>query len=244
MRGRPVIAAVTTQPATTGSVARRFGFVSAVGVVVLSASYFVPLVMGFLTLPSPDVAFVEPWFSMMELLILPLAPLMVALTVAIHATTPTALRPFSIAAIVFMGVMAGITSSVHFVVLTLSHRDDFASLPWLGSLITFQWPSVTYSLDILAWDVFFALSVLALAPVFGGSRLTNAIRALLILSGVLAVAGLAGVVLDDMAVRNIGIVGYAVVYPVAAVLIARYFGAKRWDVAEPARGADAQLKDS
>lgn len=39
----------------------------------------------------------------------------------------------------------------------------------------------------------------------------------------LSIAGLAGVVLDDMVVRNIGIVGYAVVFPVAAVLIARMF---------------------
>jgi hypothetical protein len=201
--------------------------VSAVGVVTLSAAYFVPLVMGFATLPSPDVPFLDPWFSMMEVLIILLAPLMVALAVAIHSAVPIARKPFTLASVVFMGVMAGITSGVHFTVLTLSHRADFAALPWLDSLIAFEWPSVTYTLDILAWDVFFPLSVLCLVPVFGGSRHNRAIKVLLLTSGVLAIAGLAGVVLDDMGVRNIGIVGYAVVYPIAALLLARAFATGR-----------------
>ena len=202
---------------------RRFGLASALGVVIASAVYFVPLVLGFATLPSPDVPFLEPWFSMMEVLIILIAPLMVMLTVAIHSAAPIARKPFSLAAAVFMGIVAGITCSVHFTILTLSHRADFASLRWLRSMITFQWPSVTYTLDILAWDVFFGISVLFLVPVFNGSRLSRAIRALLFASGVIAIAGLFGVALDNMSVRDIGIVGYAVVYPIAAVLLVRFF---------------------
>ena len=63
----------------------RLGMASALGVAILSAAYFVPLVMGFVTLPSPDVPFLEPWFSMMEVQIILLAPFMVMLTVAIHS---------------------------------------------------------------------------------------------------------------------------------------------------------------
>jgi hypothetical protein len=159
----------------------------------------------------------------MEILIILMAPLLVALMVAIHVWAPVRFKPFTMASVVFMGITAGITSGVHFTVLTLSHRMEFASLPWLPSLLTFQWPSVTYALDILAWDVFFPLSVLLVVPVFRGSRLTTSIRVLLLVSGVLAIGGLAGVALDDMMVRNIGVVGYAVVFPVAAVLLARLF---------------------
>jgi len=213
----------TPEAAAFDVVTRRVGLASALGVVILSAAYFVPLVMGFATLPSPDVPFLEPWFSMMEVLIILLAPFMVMLTVSIHSVAPVARKPFSLAAVVFIGIAAGITSSVHFVILTLSHRADFASLPWLRSLIAFDWPSVTYTLDILAWDVFFGLSMLCLVPIFGGSRLSRAIGVLLLASGVIAIAGLVGVVLDDMSVRDIGIVGYAVVYPVAAVLLVRFF---------------------
>jgi hypothetical protein len=86
-------------------------------------------------------------------------------------------------------------------------------------LLSFHWPSVPYALDILAWDVFFALSVLCAAPVFRASRLTASIRGLLVTSGALALAGLSGVILGDMRLRNIGIVGYSGVFPVVALLL-------------------------
>ena len=46
---------------------------------------------------------------------------------------------------------------------------------------------------------------------------------MLIASGVLALAGLSGVVLGDMRLRAIGIVGYVGVFPVAALLLAILF---------------------
>ena len=76
------------------------------------------------------------------------------------------------------------------------------------------------SLDILAWDVFFALSALFAAPVFSGNRLATWIRVLLVASGVLALAGLSGVIVGDRQLRDIGIVSYASVFPVVALLLA------------------------
>jgi hypothetical protein len=90
-------------------------------------------------------------------------------------------------------------------------------------LLSFTWPSVPYALDILAWDVFFALGVLFAAPVFSGNRLAASIRVLMIASGVLSLAGLSGVVVSDMRFRMIGVVGYAGVFPVAALLLALFF---------------------
>jgi hypothetical protein len=126
-------------------------------------------------------------------------------------------------ALVFMAVIAGLTCSVHFVILTVSRQAAFAGQSWLPLFLEFRWPSVVYALDILAWDVFFPLSVLSAAPVFGGSRLATSIRVLLIASGVLALGGLSGVIVGDMQLRNIGIVGYVGVFPVAAVLLAILF---------------------
>ena len=75
-------------------------------------------------------------------------------------------------------------------------------------LLSFRWPSVSYALDILAWDVFFALSVLFAAPAFSGDRLTVAIRVVLLIArGVLALGGLSGVIVGDMRLRNIGVLG-------------------------------------
>jgi ABC-type lipoprotein release transport system permease subunit len=61
-------------------------------------------------------------------------------------------------------------------------------------LFSFTWPSVPYALDILAWDLFFELSMLFAAAVFSGDRFQMSIRILMIVSGVLALAGMSGVV--------------------------------------------------
>jgi hypothetical protein len=130
---------------------------------------------------------------------------------------------FGLAAIVFMSLLTALTVSVHFVLLTVGRQAAFSGLPWMPLFLSFTWPSVAYALDILAWDVFFALSVLFAAPVFRGDGLTGWIRALLIVSGVLALAGLSGVFAGNMQLRAIGIAGYAGVFPIAALLLAILF---------------------
>jgi hypothetical protein len=49
------------------------------------------------------------------------------------------------------------------------------------------------------------------------------VRRLFVASGVLALAGLSGVVAGDMRLRNIGIVGYVPVFTVAAGLLVVHF---------------------
>lgn len=91
-------------------------------------------------------------------------------------------------------------------------------------MVSWHWPSVVYALDILAWDWFFALSILFGSLVFrGGSGLVKSIHTLMIISGVLSLAGLIGVPLRNMQIRNIGIIGYAIVSPVAFLLIGILF---------------------
>lgn len=203
--------------------ARRFGITSAVSVVALQVAYAVTLVMGFMSISSADEPIGDPMFTILEVLILAMMPAMVALMAAVHAWAPASAKALSLTALVFMGLVAGVTSALHFVMLTLSRQPAFAELPALPLVLSFEWPSVVYALDILAWDVFFALSMLFAAPVFGGSRLAVSIRALMIASGVLALAGLSGVVGADMRLRNIGIVGYLGVFLVVAALLAVLF---------------------
>jgi hypothetical protein len=90
-------------------------------------------------------------------------------------------------------------------------------------LFSFTWPSFAYSLDILAWDFFFALSMLFAAPVFADGQLARWIRALMTISGILALAGLTGAAVGDMQLRNIGILGYLVVFLVVAALLGVLF---------------------
>ena len=146
--------------------ARRLGIFSAVGVIVLGVAYAITLTVGFLSLKSPQQPIGDPMFSILEVLIIVMMPAMVALMVAVHAWAPSYAKTLSLIAVVFMGLLAGVTCTVHFVILTLSRQAAFAGQPWLPLFLSFRWPSVVYALDILGWDFFFPLSMFFAAPVF------------------------------------------------------------------------------
>ena len=212
---------------------RTIGRAAAWAVFVLGVVYAVTTILGFLSLKSPQDQISDPYFSIMELLIVIMASLMVVVMVAVHAYAPPDAKAYSLIALIFMILLAGITSSVHFIILTVSHQIEATGLQLAPLLISFKWPSVAYALDILAWDWFFALSFLFAAPVFRAGRLEATVRILMIISGSLSLAGLIGVQLADMQVRNIGIVGYAAVAPIVFLLLGMVFGRTRY-VAEDA----------
>ena len=224
MAGRPAMAAGEQGAgAQFTATARRLGIYSAASIAILGLAYSATLAVGLSSLETPRQPIGDPMFSILEMLIMVMMPPMIGLMVAVHAWAPVSAKTLSIVSIVFMGLLAGETCGVHLVILTLSRQATFANAPWLPQLLSFQWPSVPYVLDILGWDVFFALSMLFAAPVFSGSRLALSIRVLMILSGAIALAGLGGVAANDMRIRNIGIVGYALLFPVVAALLAVLF---------------------
>ena len=190
---------------------------------MLGCVYLVTLVLGLLALRSPNDPIADPYFSILELLIVLMAPLMVLSMATVHAYSSLEDKAYSQAALIFMIVMAGITSCVHFTILAASRPIQAAGLAGAPLLFSFRWPSVAYVLDILAWDWFFALSMLFAALVFHTGRLERTVRMLMIASGVLSLAGLIGVPLADMQVRMIGVVGYAVLAPVVFLLLGMVF---------------------
>jgi hypothetical protein len=203
--------------------ARTLGIFSAAATVILLVAYALTLAVGLASLESPQQPIGDPIFTILEVLILVMMPAMVALMVAVHAWAPMQAKTLTLTSLVFMGLLAGVTSVVHFCVLTLSRQPEFVGQPWESLVFPFAWPSVVYALDILAWDVFFPLSMLFAAPVFRGNRLAAWIRVLMIASGLLSLVGLSGVVVGDMQLRNIGIVGYVGVFLIVAVLLAILF---------------------
>jgi hypothetical protein len=203
--------------------ARSLGIFSAAATVILLVAYAVTLGVGLASLESPQQPIGDPMFTILEVLIIVMMPVMVALMVAVHAWAPMQAKTLTLTSLVFMGLLAGVTSVVHFCVLTLSRQPEFTEQPWLPLVLSFNWPSVVYALDILGWDVFFPLSMLFAALVFQGSRLAAWIRVLMTASGVLSLAGLSGAVAGDMQLRNIGIVGYVGVFLVVSALLAVLF---------------------
>ncbi|MDX8355118.1 hypothetical protein [Cognatiyoonia sp. IB215182] len=198
----------------------RLGAVSAAMTTLLLLAYLLTLALGLMSLPNPDQPIGDPYFTLMELLIIVMVPIIILMMVAILTICPASRKPQAIAALVFMAMMGTITMSVHFAILILQPNPAFADM---SRVLTFTWPSVVYVLDILAWDIFFALGVILAAGTFDTGPLAFWIRLLLWTSGLLALAGLAGVPTGDMQLRNIGIVGYAVVFPIATALIGVYF---------------------
>lgn len=192
----------------------------------LGVAYAVVTTLGLRSLPSPDTPIGDPYFKVMEILILIMAPLMVATMAFCYAYAGPGTRMYALLSLVYMTILAGLSCSVHAVVLTM--RDTLiAATPLAPLFVSFTWPSAVYVLDILAWDGFFALSILCAAPVFRGSRLTVTLRSLMIVCGVLSLAGLIGVPLGDMRVRNIGIIGYGLIAPVVFFLLGVVFGQDR-----------------
>jgi hypothetical protein len=206
---------------------RTLGILSAWTVSSLLVLYIIALSLGLLSLESPQDPIADPYSSILEILILLVAPLLVILMASVHAYASSEDKAFSLSALIFMILLAGITSAVHFVVLTVSRQIEAAGLSGASFLFSYEWPSVIYTLDILAWDWFFSLSMLFAAVVFKIGRLEKTLRTIMIISGVLSLAGLIGVPLANVNVRNIGIVGYTVVALVAFVLMGIVFWRNR-----------------
>jgi hypothetical protein len=160
----------------------------------------------------------------MEVLIIAISPATVALTVALHAWAPQQRKSLALAAVAFMSMSAVVTCAVHFSILTLSSHPAFAGQEWARLVFSFEWPSIAYALDILAWDVFFPLSAFFAATTVQGNGLAGVVRRLLFASAALGFTGLLGVAVDNMQLRNLGIIGYAVLFPIAAAFLASLFG--------------------
>ena len=184
--------------------------------------YAATLGAGMASIDSPDQPISGVIFMVLELLIIAMGPAMLGLMVAVHAWAPPALKPMSALAVLFMGLVVVTTSALHFVILVMG-LSPVPEIPGLARALSFQWPSVAYAIDILAWDVFFPLAMFCAAPVFAGSRETRSVYVALLASGGLALAGLVGVVLGDMGIRNIGILGYVVGFFITVLLLASVF---------------------
>jgi len=194
---------------------RPMGMISGYGVAGLGLLYALVMAIGLIALPVSGAPIGQPWFGAMEALILLLVPFLLGLAAAVRGTR---LGPrYARLALPCMAAALALTCVVHLSILAFGVHDAFA------------WPSLPYALDILAWDGFFAVAVLLMAAAFRGDGEVRTIRLLLIASGVLALLGWIGPISGVMGLRMIGVIGYAIVFPLAALLIARWFS--RWSPA-------------
>jgi hypothetical protein len=108
--------------------------------------------------------------------------------------------------------------------------------------LSYKWPSVIYTVDILAWDWFYGLSLLFAALVFKGGRLQTAVRIAMAVSGVLSIGGLIFLPFGDIQLRMIGILGYAGLSPVVYLLVAIVLGRAESRSQEAARSLGPEFE--
>jgi hypothetical protein len=154
-----------------------------------------------------------------------MAPAMVVMMGAVHAVAAPEDKVFSLSAFAFIVLAAGLTASIHFVLLTVDRQADLEALPGYDVIFAWEWPSVFYALDIVAWDLFLGLSLLTAVPVFRGqSRLQGHLRRFLAIGGTMCLAGLVGPAIGNIDLRLVGEFGYWFVFPAVALMIGLYFG--------------------
>jgi hypothetical protein len=189
---------------------------------VLTVLYSADFVVGFAALGNVHDPLPDPYLAIGEALILVMAPIMVALVLAIHACAPTRAKSFTQVALGWMLAAAAFTTTVHIVELSVARHVSPASFPGYRFIFDFQWPSLLYAVDVVAWDVFFGLALLFAVPAFRRGSDT-AVRLGLIASGSLCLLGLIGPLTNAIAWRAIGIFGYTLVFAATCIPLARAF---------------------
>ena len=185
--------------------------------------YVAVFVAGFASIGNTSDPLPDPYLAIGEILILVMAPIMVCLMLAIHQCAPKQAKPFTQVALGWMLAAAAFTIVVHFVELTVARHIDPATFPGYARIFGWQWPSTFYAIDIVAWDVFFGLSLLFAVPGVCASERRHTVRRGLILSGSLCLIGLIGPFANALGWRTIGILGYTVVFGLTCLPLSRTF---------------------
>jgi|SoiMetStandDraft_5_1073268.scaffolds.fasta_scaffold23616_2 hypothetical protein len=194
-------------------------------VVALGVVYVITGASGyFLGTNQPEhFGVVDPALAILEILIILCVPPMITMMAALHACTAADKKTWSRVALIFMALLGSVTSAIHFVELTVVRRIDLGRAPGLAAVLSFQWPSAAFALDLLAWDVFLGLSMVFAAWAVAGTSGSRRLRPALVATGILCLAGTLGPASGDLRFQIVGIAGYAFVFPVTCVFMAQWF---------------------
>ena len=165
----------------------------------------------------------EPYLSIAEVITLIGAPLLILLMAAIHECTPPNAKIFSLMAVGWMVLLAGTTIIVHFVNLTLWRQISVQQKMDYVRFLGWEWPSMMFAIELVAWHLFFGLSLFFAAFAFKGVGNEKMVKQGLIITGIFCIVGLIGPVLGDLKWRMIGMFGYGILFPILCVYIASVF---------------------
>jgi hypothetical protein len=140
------------------------GFWSARTILLIEVIYIAVFIAGFASIRNTSKPLPDPYLAIAEILILLMAPVMVCLMLAVNECAPRHAKPFTRVALGWMLAAAAFTTVVHFVQLTVARHISSATFPGYASIFGWKWPSTFYSVDIVAWDVFFGFGPAVCRP--------------------------------------------------------------------------------
>lgn len=165
----------------------------------------------------------DPFWAIAEIITIVGAVILVILMAVIHDCAPPDGKTLSLTALGWTLVSAGLSVTVHFVQLTVARRIDVQVIPGFARLFGFEWPSLLFAVELLAWHLFLGLSLVFAAFAFVGRGREAGVRIGLTASGLLCIAGLIGPAVGDLNWRFIGVLGYGVVFPIVCFMIGLLF---------------------
>jgi hypothetical protein len=165
----------------------------------------------------------DPYLALAEGLIILAAPLQVVLAAVVYQCAPQHARAATLVGLGWMMVMAGLTMTVHFVELTVARAVNTTAIPGFERLFGWEWPSLLYAIELMAWHMFLGLSLLFMAQAFPGRGTEVMVRVGLRTAGALCIAGLAGPLLGNLDWRMIGVFGYGAMFPAVCILMGTVF---------------------
>jgi hypothetical protein len=218
----------------------RFGFWSA----VLAAGTFILFTICFVAVFLNPPLFVWTNFadyatsakqnqsifkSLAQLSMLVFAPLYVIMINSIHEVAPPAKKVATRLGLAFGLLFAALVGGFYFVQLSavrLSVMKD--QLAGLEQIVQANPYGMLSALNMLGWTLFFGLSSLFVAPAFAGSRLSNFIRWLFVINGVMCLLGGIGYALEITTLVfftiNFGMGGAVILLTIALCVYFRRLG--------------------
>lgn len=204
-----------------------FGSRSATTASIFGVAYIGVLAVGMWTHGSTE-PIGDPLLAIMEVLTIASAFPILFVMAALSAIAPNERRMSGVLTLSFAIMFAGTTCTVHFLELTVGRQ-----LGVLGMV----WPSHAYAAELLAWDVWLGLALLTAARVLENERDAVAAQRTTKLAGLLCLVGTVGPLVGRMRWQLIGVAGYALVLPVATLLLARWFRLRQLTDAPSMRSA-------
>jgi hypothetical protein len=190
--------------------------------VLLCLVYLLALLGNWLAVRSLQL--VEPYQSVISVVILLACPLLVFVVAALHGAvqgTRQTLSQLGLCLVVIFAALGGVNRFISLTVVPQSvAAGKTAGLEWF---MPYGWLSVTSAVEMLAWGLFLGLAFLVIAPIFRSDKLDEAIFWTCIITGILCFLALLGQLFNLPALMTLGLLAWGPGLALFLILMAVWF---------------------